>query len=111
MALIERISLPPTSESRSFTDDTGSYALHDDPKNHDPEHAKSIYLALLRCQRHVDKMKFFADNLQSDFVKKRYRTAFKTVLRKPKIAEFATHLEQAKSTLLMALNVTTLLLQ
>ncbi len=70
------------------------YALHDDPNDHDLAHASSVYLALQRCHRHVEKMG------------KRYITAFKAMLRKQKIAEFSTHLEQAKTTLLMAMNVT-----
>jgi hypothetical protein len=112
MVLIER-----TSNFSRFTNDgrltnrMDSYALHDDPNDHDQDHAKSVYLALLRCQTHVDKMKAFAEDLQNDFARKRYRTAFKTMLQKPKIAVFTTHLEQAKTTLLMAINVTTLLLQ
>jgi hypothetical protein len=85
--------------------------LHEDPNDADLAHAKSVYLALLRCQRHVDNMAAFVDGLQIGFVGKPYRTAFKAALRKHRIAEFAAHLEQAKLTLLMAINVTTLLLQ
>jgi len=107
-AYVSVLSIPILCAS---TDEIISYALHDDPNDHDPEHAKSIYRALQRCQGHVDQMKAFTDTLQNGFTKKRYRTAFKTVQQKPKIAEFARHLEQAKSTLLMAINVTTLLLQ
>jgi hypothetical protein len=85
--------------------------LHKDPNDADPAHAKSVYLALLRCQRDVNNMAALVDGLQIGFARKPRRTAFKATIRKHKIVEFAAHLEQAKLTLLMAMNVTTLLLQ
>lgn len=56
-------------------------------------------------------MAAFVDDLLVGFARKPRRTAFKFTLRKSKIVEFAAHLEQAKLTLLMSINVTTLLLQ
>lgn len=56
-------------------------------------------------------MTAFVECLQIGFARKPRRTAFKATVQKHKIAEFAAHLEQAKLTLLMAINVTTLLLQ
>jgi hypothetical protein len=110
--LIERTSKFSRFQSLGrLIDKINSYALHDDPNDHDPAHAKSIYLALLQCQSHIGKMKAFAEDLQNGFARKPYRTAFKAMLQKPKIAEFATHVEQAKTTLLVAVNVTSLLLQ
>jgi hypothetical protein len=56
-------------------------------------------------------MKAFANSLQHGFDRKPCVTAIKTMLRKSKIIEFKTHLENAKTTLLMAINLTTLLMQ
>jgi hypothetical protein len=102
---------PPSRVACCSTEISNRYTLHKDPSDADPAHAKSVFLALIRCQSHVNKMTDFVDGLKVGFIKKPYRTAFKATLRKDRIGEFLTHLEQAKLTLLMAINVTTLLLQ
>lgn len=73
----------------------------------DPVQVASVLAALLQCQRHVCAMTEFARNLK-DGMKK--MTAFKMTLKKPKIAEFALHLEEAKTTLLLAISVATFML-
>jgi hypothetical protein len=77
----------------------------------DPAQIASVLAALLECQRHVDSMTDFASDLQRAMGKRRLMTAFKTVLKKSKIAEFGRHIEQAKATLLLAISVATFLLQ
>jgi hypothetical protein len=77
----------------------------------DPTQVASVLAALLVCQRHVGAMTDFVDDLQRAMGKRRLMAAFKTALKKAKIAEFGRHIEQAKTTILLAISVATFLLQ
>lgn len=77
----------------------------------DPAPIRSVHCALLQCERHVSAMTEFSRDLQRRFVKRRIMTAFKTTMKREKLADFRTRLEQAKSTLLLAVNVATFILQ
>lgn len=77
----------------------------------DPTQVASVLAALHECQRHVAAMMDFAGDLQRAMGKRRLITAFKTALKKAKVTEFGRHIEQAKTTLLLAISIATFLLQ
>jgi cellobiose-specific phosphotransferase system component IIA len=79
--------------------------------NLDPVPISSVLAALEQCQKYVVGMIKFSRDLQKGFTKRRILTALKTTTNKQKMAEFQRHLEQAKTTLLLAVNVATFLLQ
>jgi hypothetical protein len=56
-------------------------------------------------------MSEFANELRAGFTKRPLVTSFKAALRKPKFAEFSKHLEQAKTTLLLAINVASFMIE
>jgi hypothetical protein len=56
-------------------------------------------------------MSEFATNMQAGFTKRSLVTSFKMALRKSKVAEFSRHLEQAKTTLLLAINVASFMIE
>lgn len=56
-------------------------------------------------------MSEFANDLQDGFATRPLVTRFKTALRKPKVAEFSRHLGQAKTTLLLAINMASFMIE
>jgi hypothetical protein len=56
-------------------------------------------------------MSEFANNMRVGLAKRSFVTSFKVALRKPKVAEFSRHLEQAKTTLLLAINVASFMIE
>lgn len=91
-----------------------AYDIRLQEKSHhdvDPGAVSSVLAALSQCRNHMDKMVVYVHGFQRGFAKKRHLTSFKVVLQKPKIAEFGRHLEQTKSTLLLAVNVATFIVQ
>jgi hypothetical protein len=74
-------------------------------------HAVSMQVALEKCERHINRMNRYVHELENGLRLNGFRTSFKIALKGSKIKEFARHVEQAKTTLLMAINVTTFFLQ
>jgi hypothetical protein len=56
-------------------------------------------------------MSGFANDLQAGFTKRPLVTSFKAALKKPKVAEFSSNLEQAKTTLLLAINIASFMIE
>ena len=81
------------------------------PDGSDPVQIASVLAALQQCQRHICRMSEFATNMQAGFTKRSLVTSFKMALRKSKVAEFSRHLEQAKTTLLLAINVASFMIE
>ncbi|KAF8862549.1 hypothetical protein BDZ45DRAFT_190047 [Acephala macrosclerotiorum] len=81
------------------------------PGGPDPVQISSVLAALQQCQRHVCRMSEFANDLQDGFQRRRRVTSFKAALKKPKMTEFSRKLEQAKATLLLAINVASFMIE